>query len=329
MGGSFSDLGFEHKISKKDFVLVRKFDDSRLGEVSEMKNQITGKIVLMKEKEINTILKQEELLSQFSSRVSLNHRNLVSIFGFTATDGNDIFLSHQKICIYFEYLQKDLLQAIKNRKTPFADSHINYHGIETNPQPFEESELFGLMTQLIDVMEYLQQNGIHHGDIRPETCFISEEGIIKLFGQWDTSNESFIVDLIKNERNQRKFLTSTALLGLKKDVKKHIENRHKQDVFSLGLTMLECATLERSLDIYDFENLKLDAELLSERLMETKHKYSPRIFHLITKMLHFDEDKRPDFIELKQYLNEGKKCNESRFDSNVNEVHHFFLIFKG
>lgn len=87
------------------------------------------------------------------------------------------------------------------------------------------------------------------------------------------------------------------------------ENFFKADVFSLGLTLLEAATLRRSTDIYDIkgffnfiilfiQEMKILIPTVYERIYFLSAYYSPEFTHTIRLMLEFDPLIRPDFIKL-------------------------------
>jgi serine/threonine protein kinase len=89
-------------------------------------------------------------------------------------------------------------------------------------------------------------------------------------------------------------------------------NMFKSDVFSMGLIMLQFASME---DVTGFnqKNSANDGEMLIEKaLKQLRSKYPEHLLGIIRLMLRFDESQRPSFVELnKMLLNEspvpGKK----------------------
>ena len=80
------------------------------------------------------------------------------------------------------------------------------------------------------------------------------------------------------------------------------QNNCKADVFSLGMTILECATLTRSLDLYQPTKFPvINEKLLKSRLSEVQRRYSAKISNILMEMLIFEEEIRPDFISLKHF----------------------------
>jgi hypothetical protein len=65
-------------------------------------------------------------------------------------------------------------------------------------------------------------------------------------------------------------------------------------MFSLGLTFLEAVTLEDCSGLNREEN----QHKLTERLEESKNIYGGVFYNILSKMLEWDEDKRPHFEEL-------------------------------
>jgi len=152
-------------------------------------------------------------------------------------------------------------------------------------------------------LEYLQTNGISHGDIRPEGCFLTELGNVMICDRKLLYEEDLDLNMQKN--SEKHFLFSPALLeSLAKPGRRFRENKHKGDVFSLGMTLLECATLRRSTNVYEWSGTpSINFGAIMNRLTDVKNRYSPKLCQIIAEMLKFDENIRPDFIKLKKWMN--------------------------
>ena len=89
---------------------------------------------------------------------------------------NNGFHRKYQIYIYFEALPKSLMTFLESR----SKRNIFSERTNTSPNFLVEKELYNIIIQIIDVMEYLQTQQISHGDIRSETCFINDQGNIVL-----------------------------------------------------------------------------------------------------------------------------------------------------
>lgn len=85
---------------------------------------------------------------------------------------------------------------------------------------------------------------------------------------------------------------------IKKETKPQNVNWNKADIFSLGLTILEAATLKSTADLYDFEHGVFKKEILLALVEEVRRAYSDTFTKFLEKMLEFDQDKRSEAEEL-------------------------------
>lgn len=67
----------------------------------------------------------------------------------------------------------------------------------------------------------------------------------------------------------------------------------KADIFSIGMILLQCCSLKKSEDFYDYDNLKVKSSDISMTIYECRRKYSHRLMNLVEKMLEFDDEDRP------------------------------------
>jgi len=316
MGNSNSQIDFEYKVSTKHYKPHRKIKDPLLGEVILMRHDKTGRVALVKERALNSNNYKTDL-ETMASYVSLKHTGLTHVHGIAASDTKQPSnVVKPKAYIYFEYLPQTLRQLLDSRK---AVPNSKQGGVRTSPEFFSEAELYNILLQLVDVLEYLQQNNLSHGEIRAESCYIGKEGTFKLINKKLIYPEISPFNLAK-DGDQTVLLTPAALEALKKKKSEPREDKYKVDVFCLGLVLLECATLKSSSQIYDWNNFTMNLTLLSNRLLEIKDRYSIEFYNTIKTMLRIEEEERLDFINLKKTLNEGgKKSQVTSFYSFVTE----------
>jgi len=295
MGNTNStSLDFEYNLSVSDYAVHKKYRDFVFGEFFEVKHVRTGELLMMKVR----ILNDAEKYRQNSQRFALSHPNLIKIKGFAGKASKTSSEPSHKIYVYFAPLPKDLAEFIKARKKNplFKEQSANSKNF------FSESELENIITQLIDVLEYLQNNNINHGDLRPEACFMTEAGKVTICDRQLIYEEELDNNLEKN--NRKNFLFSPEMFeSLTKPGVNFREPSTKSDVFSLGMTFLECATFRRSASLYEWtENPCINFSGLINRLDEVQARYSPKIYQIIAEMLKFDEQSRPNFVKLKRWV---------------------------
>lgn len=67
----------------------------------------------------------------------------------------------------------------------------------------------------------------------------------------------------------------------------------KGDIFSVGMVMLECASLQESELCYDYERCVIDRERINHLIAQLKSHYSPRFIVIIESMLVEYDEQRP------------------------------------
>jgi len=107
-------------------------------------------------------------------------------------------------------------------------------------------------------------------------------------------------------RGTELYMSPILIEGYKKKLNEVSHHTFKSDVFSLGYCFLYAATLTfNSLyDIRDLDEMKAITGILHKYL---KNRYTSKFFNLINKMIEIDEDKRLDFVELEEYINQNLK----------------------
>lgn len=77
-----------------------------------------------------------------------------------------------------------------------------------------------------------------------------------------------------------------------------VHNPYKSDVWSIGLTILEMASLLSIDDCYNWDDCTISYTVIQELLSRVQQKYSYELVKLIKSLLEEDENIRPDFTVL-------------------------------
>ncbi len=175
---------------------------------------------------------------------------------------------------------------------------------------FQKEELFCIWIKLLEILSYMQTEGLCHRDIKLQNIFIDKKEQIKI-GDFGTSRELELKNFKLNEsikefNNQDKLLT---VLGTqiymapeiwdqysKNNDKLHY-NPFKSDLFSLGVTILNLLTLNLNM-LHD--NYK-DIKDYQKQLVSLTQNCSNNIKNALFRMLEFEEHKRPEIHEFYKY----------------------------
>ena len=165
---------------------------------------------------------------------------------------------------------------------------------------YKENELWHIMNQLIDAFSFLQTEKLSHRDIKPQNILLFKYDKIKLcdFGE----AKKIINSGLDTIRGSELYMSPSLFQGLQQKLRKVKHNCYKSDVFSLGMSILLGATLNFDIlySIRKNENSLKVKELFVDSLKSNG--YSNKLINTLILMLEQEEDKRPDFIQLQDYV---------------------------
>ena len=281
---------------RTDFKKLELFGNGKKNtRVFKVKHIKTGKIYVLKEVEAHSLDKLNEYKEEAVqlSKVQ-NHPNVLQFYGyyFYETPHNTY-----KLGIISESINREL------------NLEIIYRKRAKTRQYFSEKELLTMIYSLVDAFAYLESVGICHRDIKPTNLFLLENFQIKVidFGESkefvDDEDEEDEHSAMATIRGTPQYLSPILWEAHVISQVKHVEhNMFKSDVFSAGLVIFQIASLK---DVNGF-NQKTDQcngeRLIYEGLKMLSKKYSNKVIEILSLMLKFDENERPNFVELVKYL---------------------------
>jgi hypothetical protein len=178
---------------------------------------------------------------------------------------------------------------------------------------YKEKEIFNILSTLVYSFSELQKRGISHRDVKPQNILLFPNGDYKIsdFGEAKKkSNKNFNKDgEYENDTNNQTIrgtelymspILFKALRSLKK--KEGVDyNAYKNDVFSLGFCILFACTLNYQA-LYDIRELNDMIKLKEIVFKYLDGKYSIKFINLVIFMINIKEKKRPDFVELDNWI---------------------------
>ena len=250
----------------------------------------TGKIYVLKEVEARSLEKLNEYKEEAVqlSRVQ-NHPNILQFYGyyFYETPHNTF-----KLGIISESINKETNLEIVYRKRLKSKIFFN------------ENELLTMIYSLIDAFAFLENMGICHRDIKPTNLFLMENFQIKIidFGEskeFIDENEEDEHSALATIRGTPQYLSPILWEAHVINQVRQVEhNMFKSDVFSAGLVLFQMAAL-KDVGGFNQKTEQCDGEkLIFENLKNLKKKYSSKVCDILGLMLKFDENQRPNFVDL-------------------------------
>ena len=281
---------------RTDFKKLELFGNGKKNtRVFKVKHIKTGKIYVLKEVEARSLDKLNEYKEEAVQLGKVqNHPNILQFYGyyFYETPHNTY-----KLGIISESIDRESNLEIVYRKRIKIKKY------------FTENELITMIYSLIDAFAYLEYVGICHRDIKPTNLFLLENYQIKVidFGESkeyvEDDEEEDEHSALATIRGTPQYLSPILWEGHVINQVKQVEhNMYKSDVFSAGLVLFQMAAL-RDVNGFNQKTENCNGErLIFEGLRMLGKKYSNKVIETLNLMLKFDENERPNFIELERYL---------------------------
>ena len=274
---------------EQNFQFLKTEKDPRFGAINIYQERSSGKFIAVQNSFSEDAQHLDSLKQELDFRSNMNHKSLAKIVGYSASANQNMCGSTNALNIYSEWFEHDLELEILER-IPKSDY-------------FTEAELWYMANSSIDVGAYFQQNGIYHGDLRPQNMMMDDEGnlLIDDHGMLNEYKDNYNKAL---SGNKGVYLSPSLLEHLKHKTASPSYDVHKADVFSLGVSLLFAANLKNPETIYDMNNKVINRPELEGQLQSAGTRYSPRFVELLRTMLDFDDRSRPDFNQLSALSNQ-------------------------
>lgn len=299
-----------------DLTFIKKITDDRYGEVKVMqiKNSKPRELLALKTIMISTIRQCEEVFNQVILRKSMELPTIIRVRAVEKAEMDQYCSHYYKIYVLYEYCEKTLKEEIEKRQEN-----------SLTKQYFNEKEIYRLIDCILSALILFSKNQITHSDVRPYTIFLSEnteETVYKLNDiQFMSGLSAYTQFLMGMPDYDNCFLAPELFDQLgHRILQPHYIDIQKSDVFSLGMTALEAATLKKVFHCYDFDEFKVKENVILEYLEEVKLHYSFEFYSLLKNMLSLDLSSRFDYNGVYQALSIRQEQMKEQIKSPL-EIH--------
>ncbi|CAK92244.1 unnamed protein product (macronuclear) [Paramecium tetraurelia] len=232
---------------------------------------------------------------EFVKRVKIEHPNLVKILESGIQKEQELCTTYHTMYIISEYYSTSFHKEIANRRGRGAF--------------WTEQELWNQLLGLVDLLMKMQEAHLVHQNIRPLTISYINENTLKLCDNLFQSTAFQMAQ--QNPENQKIFELSPKLLeAINQNNQFPRHNLFKSDVWSLGMCILQASLLDHCRDCFDFERGHVD---VSRKLALLNKNYSIKYEQVIVAMLSVDEESRPDFKQLMNFMKGNPDAGISKF----------------
>jgi len=266
-----------------------------LGEFLLVQNHATGDVIIQKKVHVNQLEGANQTLLR--TNLLLSHPNIIRFEGYEKNTSSEYFT-------YFENFECTLKQEIQNR----ALSNTR----------FTEKEIISLLRNISSTLAHLQGNRIVHGQIRSETIVKvgSEYKLLNmiLFGNYKSTYQQALEEMRKT---QIRHLSPQLQDALFNKIVDPVHEGYKDDVYALGVVILDVMTL--SLD---------SAMPVTEKLKQATQIYSKSLISLINKMMENIMSLRLDCIACNTVIENMYIQKEGLYSSRISQRDSFISGYR-
>ena len=266
MGNQFDDFEILQILGKGSYGLVAKVRSKKNKKIYALKQIDLSKINTQKEKEL---CKQEIILLQ-----QLNHPNINKYY--------QTILNNNIINTIMEFMNNGDLKG-------FIEAHKKFN------KPVREEEVWNILLQSMNGLQYIHERDIIHRDIKPANLFMTNDKTIKI-GDFGVSAKISAIATSVRENYFSGTVVGTPVYMSPEMLNNDMYDK-KTDVYSMGVTIYElCFFQPPRKAVPSIE----DGTLVFINIKKTVNEnvYSKQLLDIIDKMIEIDSDKRPSSEEI-------------------------------
>ena len=209
-----------------DYTITKQLGEGTFGKIYEVVNNngdtfAMKKILTSNIDDITNIKKEYEMLKSLSS-LSLSLVNIIAI------ETKQLDKTTYVLYVLMDKANCDWEKEIEHRRS--------------KKNPYKESELISIISQLIKTFAELQRHNISHRDIKPQNILLFSDGSFRIgdFGEAKALKKNSNDTIKQTIRGTELYMSPVLFKALKeKQNEKYTEhNCYKSDVFSLGLCLI-------------------------------------------------------------------------------------------
>lgn len=278
----------------KNYRIAEKKLHALFGDIYILEDSTKNEKIMVREQVYSNEADMQFEISQLRKIQQRSHANILKNIHVTHSSCQLICTQMHKLFVVNEYIDRDLSTEVNYRKLAAPKNQ------KTN---FSENELLYILKSVVAALCYFQLNKRVHGHIRAQTIFITKNGIVKIIDPKLYNIHPLISYIFEDKQLDGAYLSPILLKSLKEHNLKPTHDQYKSDIYSLGCTMLELATMSKLTNVFDYANSTINENEINKRMFLLAKKYSQNLFNYVAWMMKHDEAERPDFIMLAKALN--------------------------
>ena len=270
MGDKLEDYEIQQILGKGSYGFVAKVRSKRNNKIYAMKQIDLSKVGSPKEVEL---CKREVLVLQ-----KLNHPNINKYYRSFSTNN----------CLYLimEFMDNGDLSG-------FIKAHEKFN------KPVREVEVWNILQQSMNALEYIHSQNVIHRDIKPANLFMTNDKTIKI-GDFGVAAK---MAGMKTNVNTNPNFSGTVVgspMFMSPEMLREEEYDKKTDVFSMGIAMYELCFFQSPKKA----GMTLDGNIILKNVPLTKNQnyYSKQLLTILQSMITENKNQRPTSSQLCQTI---------------------------
>ena len=269
----------------ENYEISKKVGGGSFGEVFEVIEKNTQNKFALKKIKITETPQLDLIRKEFDLIHSSHHPNILD---FHAMSVHCINEKNILVYILMDLAIRDWEIEIKERQ-----KYKDY---------YTENELISILKQLTNALYFLQKEQcIAHRDIKLENILICNYDEYKIcdFGEAKRKTECKSIKEVKGTDIYMSPILYNALIEGKEFVE---QDQYKSDLYSLGFSMIIAASLDFKIifGIRKAQSIERKIKKIIEKGFNGR--YSGKFIEIMLKMIKYNENDRPDFVEFNQIL---------------------------
>ena len=244
----------------------------------------------MKEKTFGSQQEQVKEIKAIKKRLALSHPNLVRLLDYSAGRKKEFCSIFYWVKLFFEL--------------PATDARYQASSKKREGKAFTNEELTHMLYNTVSGGAHLQRNGINHGSIAPYSIAMdspTQYKLIENFAELPNPQDNQIQRIMSGKSH---FASPEKYENVKNKKLTTPTDANKNDVWGLGLSILELGNAKNVKDIYNKDgSLHLENLEAHKKAFADKHQRDNNLLvSTIQSMLELDPEDRPDFDEIETQL---------------------------
>lgn len=292
------DAEFDKKWDlESQYTFIRKSNDPRFGEISLYKSKTGNDMIFAKEKLVTAKQQASNDIRDLKSRQALNHKNIQKVLGYSTTTQKELCSTTYLTKAFYEFPKSDLHKGIEEKRQ--------------NGQVYSTPELQNIGNQALHGLNHLHNLEISHGDVRPLNIGLNRDtdGVQIL----DRLNNPAPAEQVQNKNiveNKDLYISPELYRKLQGKDKTVKSDPYKNDLYGLGLSLLQAGTGEKVQNIYkpggNFDQNALDQHIQN---FDQKHAAnSPYLSKFVHTLLSPNEANR---LSASEYIEKSGRIGDS------------------